>query len=63
MLPFVWMDQQRRYFIASAFLLEAGTPYNKRWRWRQVDTIPNADPTNVELLVPQPKAAELFFSA
>ena len=63
MLTFVLMDcWQTRYFIASASSLEAGTPY-KRWRWQQVDTIPNADPTNVELLVPQPKAAELFFSA
>jgi hypothetical protein len=62
MLAFVWMDRQMRYFIASASSLEAGTPY-KRWRWRQVDTNPNADPTNVELLVPQPKAAELYYSA
>ena len=62
MLAFVWMDRQRRYFIATASSLEAGTPY-KRWRWRQVDTLPNADPTNVELLVPQPKAAEVYYSA
>jgi Transposase IS4 len=62
MLAFVWMDRQRRYFIATASSLEAGTPY-KRWRWRQVDTVPNADPSNVELLVPQPKAAEVYYSA
>jgi hypothetical protein len=62
MLAFVWMDRQRRYFIASTPSLEAGTPH-KRWRWQQVDTIPNADPTNVELLVPQPKAAKLYYSA
>jgi hypothetical protein len=62
MLAFVWMDCQRQYFIATASLLEAGTPY-KRWRWRQVDTVQNADPTNVELLVPQPKAAEVYYSA
>ena len=63
MLAFVWMDRQRRYFIATASSLEAGTPYT-RWRWRQVDPIDtNADPTNVQLLVPQPRATELYYSA
>ena len=56
MLAFVWMDRQRRYFIASASSLEAGMPHT-RWRWRQ------ADPTNVQLLIPQPKVTELYYSA
>ena len=64
MLAFVWMDRQRRYFIATASSLKAGTPYT-RWRWRQADPLEsNADPTNVQLLtIPQPKATELYYSA
>ena len=63
MLAFVWMDRQRRYFIATASSLGAGTPYT-RWCWRQVDPIDtNADPTNLQLLVPQPRATELYYSA
>lgn len=62
LLAFVWMDRQRRYFISTASSLDAGTPYT-RTRWRQTDDTPNAEPTRVELTVPQPKAAEIYYSA
>jgi hypothetical protein len=62
MMAFVWMDRDHRYFVASASSLDEGTPYN-RFRWRQVDDREDALPTRVELSVPQPKAAELYYSA
>ena len=62
LLAFVWMDRQRRYFIANTSSLDAGTPYT-RVRWRQVDDAPSAEPTRVELTVPQPKAAEIYYDA
>lgn len=62
MIAFVWMDRDRRYFIASASSLDEGEPYN-RFRWRQVDVEDNAPPTRVQLTIPQPKAAELYYSA
>ena len=62
LLAFVWMDRQRRYFISTASSLDAGAPYT-RMQWRQVDEAPNAEPTRVELTVPQPKAAEIYYDA
>lgn len=62
LLAFVWMDRQRRYFISTASSLDAGAPY-ARLRWRQLDESPNAEPTRMELTVPQPKAAEIYYDA
>jgi Transposase IS4 len=61
LLAFVWMDQERRYFIASGSSLKEGTPYI-RDQWRQVSLELNADPTKVQLTVPQPKAAEVYYA-
>jgi hypothetical protein len=59
MLAFVWMDRDRRYFIATTGSLLAGTPYT-RIRWRQVNDEEDADPDRVELTIPQPMAAETY---
>jgi hypothetical protein len=61
MLAFVWMDRDRRYFIASAGSLAEGQP-NVRTRWRQIDRNENAEPTRVTLTVTQPKATEIYYS-
>lgn len=61
MLAFVWMDKNRRYFIATSSSLQVGVPY-VRDRWRQVDQTPNAMAERVELTVPQPKACEIYYS-
>jgi hypothetical protein len=61
LLAFVWMDRNRRYFIASGSSLQEGLPYS-RDRWRQVDEEDDAPPERVRLQVKQPKAAELYYS-
>jgi Transposase IS4 len=61
MLAFVWVDRDRRYFIATTSSLRQGTPYT-RYRWRQVNQQPDAEPERVELQVQQPEAAELYYS-
>jgi len=61
-LAYVWMDRDRRYFISTASSLAPGAAYS-RHRWRQVDTTPNSAPERVELVIPQPKACELYYSA
>ena len=62
MLAFVWMDRNRRYFIASASRLAEGAP-NVRNRWRQLeDDEEDEDPTRVTLTVPQPRAAEVYYN-
>jgi hypothetical protein len=62
LMAFVWMDRDRRYFIASSSSLEAGLPHVRK-RWRQVNTRANADAERVEVTVPQPKACETYYSA
>ena len=54
------MDRERRYFIATAGSMEAGSPY-QRTRWRQVNQEQNAPPELVDLEIPQPKAAEIYY--
>ena len=56
----VWMDRNRRYFIASASSLDSGIPYSRN-RWRQVLLELDALPENVELTIPQPKATEVYY--
>jgi hypothetical protein len=51
------LDRNRRYSISSANCLAEGTPYSRQ-RWRQIDE----SPTRLELAVPQPKAAELYYN-
>jgi len=63
LLAFVWIDRDRRYFIATAGSLGPGAPI-RRQRWRQVDTdTPNAEPVKVDIEIDQPEAAELYYSA
>ena len=61
MAAFVWMDRERRYFISTAGMLEAGTPYT-RCHWQQVDPTPDAPPQRVELTIQRPKIAETYYS-
>lgn len=60
MLAFVWMDRDRRYFVASGSSVDAGRPYVRK-RWRQVVPDKETAPENVELIVPQPKACEIYY--
>ena len=61
MLSFIWVDRDRRYFTATGSSMQEGDPY-VRQRWRQVDKEdPNADPEKVEIQVPIPKAAEIYY--
>ena len=62
MLSFVWMDRERRYFIATASSLSEGAPYIRE-RWRQVNEAPNAPPDRIQLTVSQPKAAEIYYNS
>ena len=58
---FVWMDRNRRYFIMSRSSLEPGRDF-QQIRMRQVDQEPDAEPERAELSIPQPKAAEIYYS-
>jgi Transposase IS4 len=62
LLSFVWLDRERRYFIASGQSLSEGLPYFRE-RWRQLDQEPDSPPTRVQLTIAQPKAAETYYSA
>jgi hypothetical protein len=60
-LAFVWVDGDRRYFIATASSLAEGTPIN-RSRLRQVVQDNVTDPEHVDLVIPQPRACETYYS-
>jgi Transposase IS4 len=62
LLSFVWVDRERRYFIATAGSLNAGFPYT-RTRWRQMEDDRFAPPEQVTFQIVQPYAAELYYSA
>ena len=52
LLSFVWMDQDRRYFIASALSLSPAEDM-LRSRLRQVEDVEtNVDPVTVDLIIP-----------
>ena len=59
LLCFVWMDRDRRYFITNVSSLDEGIPFY-RSRLRQVER--GLAPQMVEFAVPQPKAAEIYYS-
>jgi hypothetical protein len=61
-MAFVWMDGDRCYFIATRSTLDQGE-YYARTRWRQVDHTENADAERVDLKIPQPLAAEVYYRA
>ena len=60
LLAFVWVDRDRRYFIATASSLSPGHPCIRK-RWKQVDKTPNARPTLTEVIVAQPEACEHYY--
>jgi Transposase IS4 len=60
-LSFVYMDRDRRYFIATGSSLDEGTPVSRK-RWRQVNQERDAPPERMQLTIPQPKAAAAYYA-
>jgi hypothetical protein len=58
LLLFMCMDRDHHYFIASASSLQEGAAYSQL-RWRQLEQ--GELPEKVELEVPQPQAAEIYY--
>jgi hypothetical protein len=57
-LAMTWVDRDRRYFIAITSSTLDGESFS-RVRWRQLED----GPERVELVVPQPQAAEVYYTA
>jgi hypothetical protein len=58
MTAVMWLDRERRYFIATTSGIAEGRPYDRtRWRQRQ------DRPERVKFSVPKPQAVELYYSA
>ena len=63
LLAYVWMDQYCRYFIASGSSMDAGANMESI-RSRQIEHVStNADPMDVTLTTPQPKASDIYYGA
>jgi hypothetical protein len=61
-MAFTGVDRDRRYFLSSCSSLAPGTPHMRK-RLQQVGMESNAPREVVELTVPQPQAAEIYYSA
>jgi hypothetical protein len=61
LMAFVWIDCDCWYYISSVSSLDARSPF-VWYQWRQIQQLPNADPERIEIVVPQPKAAELYYT-
>ena len=59
---FIWMIQNRRYFIFTGVLMEKEHLYT-RIRWRQENPDPNTDPNMVYLTIPYPIIEDIYYSA
>ena len=59
---FIWMIQNRRYFIFTGVLMEKEQLYT-RIRWRQENPDPNTDPNMVYLTIPYPIIEDIYYSA
>jgi hypothetical protein len=63
LLAYVWVDQGRRYFIATGSSMAAGNPMQRR-RYRQTNQEdPNAEAKLVHLTISQPMACEAYYNA
>jgi hypothetical protein len=61
-MAFVFLDRDRRYFIATAKSLAEGTAIT-RHRWRQVLHVEsNEEPERLLIEIPQPEADEVYYS-
>jgi hypothetical protein len=58
MMALLWLDRDRRFFIATASSTLEGFPYS-RTRWRQLED----GPARVDLEVRQPELLEAYYSA
>ena len=62
MMAFVWMERDRRYFIAASLSLQEGVPYVRNL-WRQVDVEVDSGAERVKVSVAHPKTEEVYYSA
>ena len=57
MMAVLWLDRDRRYFVATAGSTQPGTPC-ERLRWREMP----GGAQRVAVTVPQPEVAEIYYS-
>ena len=59
-LAYVWVDRERRYFIASCSSLAPADAIQHK-RWRQHDKSPNAPPEWMDIVIEQPEATAIYY--
>ena len=57
---FVWMNQNRWYLIFTEVSMDKGQLYTCM-RWSQEEPESNTDPNIIELTIPQPITAEIYY--
>ena len=59
---FIWMDWNMRYFIFTGRSMDKGRPHT-HMLWSQYDYASNSESNMVELNIPYPTAAEIYYIA
>ena len=60
MMAFIWVERDWQYFIANALSLDSCELYSCH-HWQQLSTDDDVPPDNIELTIPQHKAAEVSY--
>ena len=63
LLAYIWMDQDGRYFISLVSSMDNGDNMERTRSLHIEDASTNADPIDVTLTIPQPKASEIYYGA
>ena len=58
---FAWFDRDRRYFVVTIISLEEGQAVLRKI-WHQVVAYMNSDIDMMDLDIPQPEAAEMYYA-
>ena len=63
LLAYLWMDQYRRYFIASGSSIDSGDNMEMILSLQIEDVSKNAYPVDVTLTIQQPKVPDIYYGA
>jgi Transposase IS4 len=59
-MAITWIDMDYKFFVSTCSTASPGKDI-VRYRWRQVDKTPNADPERVQIQVPQPQVIQTYY--
>jgi Transposase IS4 len=62
LMAITWIDRDRKFFVSTCSSAAPGKEI-RRYRWRQVDKSPNAEPERMEIKIPQPLVVQTYYDS